>query len=308
MIVAISLNPALDVTYRLDSPLEIGGTNRVSNVAIRPGGKALNVARVLQHLHHSVRVVAPLGGPTGDLIRHEAAGHGLDGAWVEVASETRRTVVSWEAGSGVATTLSEPGSLLTTSEWYEISAAVQRLLPADMLVISGSVAPGLPDDAIAQLVGFGRSSGTRVVVDTSSPTLATVIEAGATIVKPNRGELVALLGRAVGGTSNDLVIAAEELRAGRGIAVVVSDGPSGLIAVTPTGRWRARPPLIHGANATGAGDACVAGLVAATLAGDGWPQVVRFAAALGAAAARQPVAGEVGDYQDLYTATHVEEL
>jgi len=308
MIVAVSLNPALDVTYRLDSPLEIGGTNRVADVAIRPGGKALNVARVLQQLDCAVRVVAPLGGQAGDSLSREAARHGIDGAWVAVAGQTRRTVVVWETASGVATTLSEPGPLLTTAEWCDIASAVQRLMPADALVISGSVSPGLPADAIAQLVGIGRSSATPVVVDTSSGALSAAIDAGAGIVKPNRDELSALLGRAVGGTTNDIVRAADELRAGRGVAVVASDGPSGLIALTPNGRWRARPPLIHGANATGAGDACVAGLVAATLDGEGWPKVVRLAAALGAAAARQPVAGEVGDYHDLYTATHVEEL
>lgn len=308
MIVAVSLNPALDVTYRLESPLVIGGTNRVGDVASRPGGKALNVARVLQQLGHSVRVVAPVGGQAGDSLRREAARHGVDGAWVDVAGETRRTVVTWESGSGVATTLNEPGSPLTTNEWNDIAAAVERLMPADALVISGSVAPGLPGDAILQLVGIGRSSATPVVVDTSSQALSAAIDAGAAIVKPNREELAALLGRAVGGTTNDLVTAAEELRDGRDVAVVASDGPSGLIAVTPHGRWRSRPPLIHGANATGAGDACVAGLVAATLDGDSWPKVVRLAAALGAAAARQPVAGEIGDYHDLYTATHVEEL
>lgn len=308
MIVAVSLNPALDITYRLDTPLDVGGTNRVAEVTVRPGGKALNVARVLGELNRSVRVVAPAGGTTGTSMRREAVSCGIDGVWVPVAGQTRRTVVTWDRASGVATSLNEPGPEISGSEWNGLLGAVGRLMPADALVVSGSVSPGLPVDAVAQIVQIGNAAAIPVVVDTSSPTLLAAIDAGATIVKPNRDEIAGVLGRDVGATSADVVAAAEELRAGGRVCVVASDGPNGLVAVTPNGRWRAEPPRLGGVNATGAGDACVAGLVAAMLDGDDWPGVLRLSAALGAAAARRPVAGEVGDYGDLYAATHVEEL
>ena len=82
-------------------------------------------------------MVAPVGGHAGDEFRREATRYRLDGEWVAVAGETRRTVVTWDPGGGVATTLSEPGSLLSGNEWHEIAAAVERLWPADALVIAG---------------------------------------------------------------------------------------------------------------------------------------------------------------------------
>ena len=308
MIVCVSLNPALDVTYRLDAPLELGGTNRVADVAMRPGGKSVNVARVLGQLGQAARVVAPLGGPTGERLRCEAERFGVDGVWVDVLAETRRTVVAWEAGSGVATTLSEHGASLTTDDWRAIVTAVESVLPAAAVVVSGSVPVGLPDDAIAQITDLARRSGARVVVDTSSPTIGAAIEAGASIVKPNRDELVALLGRPIGQRVGDLADAAAELRAGRDVAVIASDGMRGLVAVTPDAARRAQPPAITGGNGTGAGDACVAGLVAAIVDDAPWRDVLRRGAAVGAAAAREPVAGEVGDFDGLYAATLVEEL
>ena len=311
MIVCVSLNPALDVTYRLDAPLELGGTNRVADVALRPGGKGINVARVLGHVGKHARVVAPLGGATGERVRGEADRLGVDGAWVDVAAETRRTVVAWEVGSGVATTLSENGAPLTAGDWRGIVAAVEELLPADAVVVSGSVPAGLPPDAIAQITHLASASGALVVVDTASPTLGAAIDAGASIVKPNRDELSSLLARSIGRSVRDLADAAHEFRAGRDVAVVASDGMCGLVAVTASGAWHAQPPAISTGNATGAGDACVAGLVAATLDHAPWPSVIRRGAAFGAAAAREPVAGEVGDLADLdgvESATLVEEL
>lgn len=309
MIVAVALNPALDLTYRLDGPLVSGTTHRVAAVEKRPGGKALNVARVLQRLGAGARIVAPLGGRTGEEIAAAVDGLSLDATWVPIAGETRRTVVAWDPSTGTATTLSEPGPLVSAAEWQAIVSAVTDLLPAETLVVAGSSARGIPDRGIGELAAIGRRSGTPVIVDTSTPAaLHAAIDAAATLVKPNRDELTELVGHALDDSIESLAEAADELRAGREVAVVASDGPRGLVAVTSAGRWRARPPRIAGANATGAGDACVAGLATGLAGGTSWPERLRLAAALGAAAARQPVAGEIGSWDDLYARTAVEEL
>jgi tagatose 6-phosphate kinase len=308
VIVAVALNPALDVTYRMVGPLAFGATNRVASVEQRPGGKALNVARVLGQLGHPARVVAALGGMTGDVVADLAKRLGIDGAWVTVSGETRRTVLAWDEVSGVATSLNEPGAPLSPGEWRSIVATVGELLPADAVVVSGSTAPGIPGNGIAELAALARRSGSPTIFDTSAAALQAAIDARATVVKPNRDELVEILERPIGNSLESVADAATELRAGRDVAVVASDGERGLVAVTAAGRWRAKAPAIARANATGAGDACVAGIAAGLAAGAPWAQRLRLAAALGAAAARQHVAGEVGDYEDVYNATTVEEL
>ncbi|MFC4057803.1 1-phosphofructokinase family hexose kinase [Planomonospora corallina] len=86
---------------------------------------------------------------------------------------------------------------------------------------------------------------------------------------------------------------AEELRRAGAGAVVVSLGAGGLLAATAEGSWRAAMPYRVEGNPTGAGDALVAGLALGLVEGTPWPERLRLAAALGAAAVAVPVAGDV---------------
>ena len=74
--------------------------------------------------------------------------------------------------------------------------------------------------------------------------------------------------------------------------MVASLGPRGLLAVWPGAALLAVAPGQRG-NPVGAGDAAVAALVDGELAGRPWPARLRRAAAMSAAAVRQPAAGEV---------------
>src|SRR5690349_24424393 len=91
MILTVTLNPALDLTYRVDA-LVPHGTHRVSTVAERPGGKGLNVARVLQALGEPVLATGLVGGATGDRVEHLLADEGVRSSFVRIEGETRRTV------------------------------------------------------------------------------------------------------------------------------------------------------------------------------------------------------------------------
>ncbi|MHC3394874.1 PfkB family carbohydrate kinase, partial [Streptomyces lavendulocolor] len=58
----------LDITYKVDA-LTPHASHRVTDVAERPGGKGVNVARVLAALGHDPVVTGFAGGPTGDVLR-----------------------------------------------------------------------------------------------------------------------------------------------------------------------------------------------------------------------------------------------
>ena len=47
MIVTLTPNPSLDRTVTLPGPLLRGAVNRLDSVTVEPGGKGVNVARVL---------------------------------------------------------------------------------------------------------------------------------------------------------------------------------------------------------------------------------------------------------------------
>lgn len=292
MILTVTLNAALDITYRVDA-LVVHGTNRTGEVYQRAGGKGINVARVLHALGHDVVVTGLAGGGTGDDIRRDLATAGLRDELIGIAGESRRTVTIVDRSD--ATVLNEPGPVIAAEEWrHFVTRFRSRATDADAVVLSGSVPPGLPADAYAQL---GRAAGERpVLLDAAGPALLAGLAAGPAIVKPNRVELAEL-----GATP-------ESLRQQGAGAVVVSCGAEGLLAVTGEGRWRARPGEVVAGNPTGAGDAVVAALAAGMARS--WPDRLRDAVALSAATVLAPVAGafDRAAFERMRSAVEIEEI
>lgn len=287
MIVTVTPNPALDITYDLPT-LRPHTSHRVRAVHEQAGGKGVNVARVLHALGCRTTAVLPLGGPTGEAVRADLDRSGLAHLAVPLGAgaPTRRTVAVVDAAD--ATVLNEPGPELSAERWTALCAGVGSLLPgARALVLSGSLPPGLPAGAYGDLVRLAHDAGVPVVLDADGPALTGALAAAPTVVKPNAAELRHATGLA------DPLDAARAL-AGRGArAVVASLGPDGLLVATPDGTWWARlpPEVVVRGNPTGAGDAVVAALAVALADRTPWPRALPHAVALSAAAVQAPYAG-----------------
>jgi tagatose 6-phosphate kinase len=181
---------------------------------------------------------------------------------------------------------------VTPAEWRSFAGAFADLLDGvAVVVLAGSLPPGVPADAYGQLTHLARGRGVRVVLDADGPALAEGLRAGPDVVKPNREELAGATGHAVTSSTGALT-AARRLRAQADTAVVATLGADGLIASTVEGDWRAVAGVVTG-NPTGAGDACAAALAEGLLAGRAWPDRLARAAAVAAAAVAAPVAGTV---------------
>ncbi|MET9384594.1 1-phosphofructokinase family hexose kinase [Streptomyces sp. NPDC002928] len=296
MILTVTLNTALDITYRVRS-LRPHASHRVSEVLERPGGKGLNVARVLAALGHPVTVTGFAGGATGRAVQERLTGTpGVADALLPVTGTTRRTIAVVDERTGDTTQLNEPGPAITPAEWSAFQEAYEDLLAgADAVALCGSLPPGVPVGAYAGLVRAARAAGVPVLLDTNGEPLRRGIAARPDIVKPNTDELAELTG------SHEPFGATEDARRRGARAVVASLGPKGLLATTPEGRWRATPPAhVHG-NPTGAGDSAVAGLLSGLVENLPWPDRLARAVALSAATVLAPVAGEFDPeaYQEL---------
>jgi len=295
MITVLTPNPAVDITYTL-AHVTIGEVHRVHDVALRAGGKGLNVARVLAALGEAVTVGGFLGSGAGRQLGELLDGTGLTQAWVEVGAEARRTVTV--VHDGVATAFNEAGQPVGASAWERLAAQVgESAGPGDVVVVSGSMPPGTEPDQLAAVVAAARAGGARTVVDTSGPLLHAAARAGADVLKPNAEELTGATG------ASDLRAGAGELLAAGAGAVVVSRGEDGMLLVLPGApqprTWAARPAEQLAGNPTGAGDAAVAALTRALSAApdrplaDVLPAALPDAVALSGAAVLRPVAGEV---------------
>ena len=313
MILTVTLNPALDVTYQVPA-LHPGTTHRVSASHEWPGGKGVNVARVLHELGEPVVATGLVGGHDGASVRTLLGD--LRHSFVDIDGRTRRTTVVADGAS--ATGFWEPGPQVSPAEWQRFVAHYSALLRASRVaVLSGSLPPGLPVDAYAALISLARAAGVPVLLDTSGEPLSVGIAAGPDIVKPNAHELAVASGMPVGFfgaggaelTETEALAAAEALRSGTGTAVVASLGPHGLVASTAEGRWTARPQAALAGNPTGAGDALVAALARGLAYRLPWPQRLADGVGLSGAAVVAPVAGTVSlaDYQRLRRSALVRE-
>ncbi|MEU5235809.1 1-phosphofructokinase family hexose kinase [Streptomyces lydicus] len=297
MILTVTLNAALDITYRLPR-LRPHGTNRVTEVSERPGGKGLNVARVLASLGHRTVATGFAGGGTGEALRALLADTGVTDALVPVGGASRRTVAVVDEAGGDTTQLNEPGPTVSPAEWDAFLGTYRELLDgARAVALCGSLPPGVPVDVYARLTRAARTAGVPVLLDTSGEPLRRGLAARPDLAKPNADELAALTG------STEPLRAARDARRRGAHAVAASLGPDGMLAVTADGVWQAAPPQRIAGNPTGAGDSAVAGLLSGLVEDLPWPDRLSRAVALSAATVRAPAAGEfdVATYEELLT-------
>ncbi|MCX3061604.1 1-phosphofructokinase family hexose kinase [Streptomyces beihaiensis] len=305
MILTVTLNTALDITYRVPR-LRPHASHRVTEVTERPGGKGLNVARVLAALGHEATVTGFVGGGTGRALRDRlAAVDGVSDALVPVSGPTRRTVAVVDESTGDTTQLNEPGPHVSPAEWAAFQEAYAGLLgSASAVALCGSLPPGVPVGAYATLVRAARAASVPVLLDTSGEPLRRGVAARPDLVKPNAGELAELTG------SHEPLQAVRDTRRRGAHAVVASLGARGLYALTPDGEWRAPAPDRLAGNPTGAGDSAVAGLLSGLLDGEDWPRRLARAVALSAATVVAPAAGEfdAGTYEKLLARVSVDRV
>ncbi|MEE4546800.1 1-phosphofructokinase family hexose kinase [Streptomyces sp. V4-01] len=292
MIITVTLNAALDVTYRVPS-LRPHATHRVVDTIERPGGKGLNVARVLAALGHRTAVTGFAGGPAGGELRRLLAAVPradlLTDALVPIAGATRRTVGVVDIAGGDTTMFNEPGPTVGPAEWASFLDVYRGLLTsgdARGVALCGSLPPGLPVGAYAELVREARTAGVYVLLDTSGEPLRRGLAARPDLIKPNAEELTWLTG------FSDPARAARDARRRGARAVAASLGAQGILALDETGGWQAAPPGSLSGNPTGAGDSAVAGLLSGLAEGLPWPERLARAVALSAATVVAPAAGE----------------
>jgi tagatose 6-phosphate kinase len=286
MIGTVTLNLALDVTYEVDE-LVVGGSHRVGAIRQRAGGKGVNVARVASTLGHQVLVLGFVGGVTGEVVAEELFDAGLTALLTPIAGETRRTVAIVNGADGDATIFNETGPSVSADEWRAFNDRMPwgRL---GVLACSGSLPPGLPSDAYAELAVRARHHDVLTVIDAGGDALTAAAKAGA-VVRSNASELRDALG------DTTVEEGARQLVELGATAAVITDGSRGMVAASHKGVWRAQPVEQVSGNPTGAGDACTA-VVAAAVAESpqpDWSVVLKSAVAASAAAVLTPVAGDI---------------
>jgi 1-phosphofructokinase len=270
MILTVTANPSLDRTYRIDGKIELGEVNRAGSEDVEASGKGVNVSRALHAAGLATTCVLPLGGAEGEQLRRLIAADGLAYRAVEVTGPTRTNTTLADAG-GRTTKVNAPGHALPAAAADALVALVGLLAgDARWVVCSGSLPPGTPPELVGRLVRAARAGGARTAVDASGEALAAAAVAGPDLIAPNADELGRLVGRTLPGHGQALIEAAADaaaaLAASTGTSLLVSLGADGALWVPaghPADRLHGRPPRVEPVNTAGAGDALLAGWLAA---------------------------------------------
>jgi 1-phosphofructokinase len=283
VIVTLTMNPSLDRTIEI-ARLTRGAMTRATATRLDPGGKGVNVSRALAAHGIATCAVVPVGGPEGSQLTTLLKVEGIDVCAVPVTGHTRSNVSLVEP-DGTVTKINEPGGPLDDDDLERIVAATLSVaVGADWVVASGSLPPGAPDAFYGRLGDRLAGMGVRFAVDTSGPALAAALTCLPALVKPNREELAESAGFRID-TLGDVVRAAEAMRSAGAGTVLASLGADGAVLVDRDGVRYGESPVDNGRSAVGAGDAMLAGCLAAGVRGG---DLLVEALSWGAAAVRFP--------------------
>ena len=176
-----------------------------------------------------------------------------------------------DTGRGETTDLNMPGPDLNPAAAADLLDQVLQRLDllieqARWVVLSGSLSPGMPEETYATLTRRIQAGGAAVALDTSGAPLRAALAAGPRLIKPNRHELAELVGEPLD-TLAALVAAGRALLNGSHPPewVVISLGDDGALFLSREQALHAHPAPVAVTSTVGAGDAMVAGLVAARL-------------------------------------------
>ncbi|WP_249978133.1 1-phosphofructokinase [Vreelandella olivaria] len=310
-IVCITLNPALDLAFNLET-LTLGQVNRPTSAQLEAAGKGVNVARVLASLGHEVTVSGFLGQDNDGPFSLAFPRYGVEDAFVRVPGNTRINAKLAEQ-SGRVTDINGPGMPIETAHLDTLSTTLNRLFqrdkPPQAVVVAGSLPPGIDQYAFGKLLDTLKRHDAPLWVDTSGPALLTAITAQPTAVKPNETELADWAGSPLE-TAMQRQAAAQRLHASGIEHALVSAGAAGVLWVSRHGVWQSTPPRVTATNTVCAGDTFVAGMLHGLLSNLTPPDTLRFATALSAEAVRHIGVGtpHADDFDLLQQQTRVRRL
>jgi len=283
MIYTVTLNPALDKTVEIEA-FAVDTVNRITAMRTDPGGKGINVSKVIRELGGKSVATGILGGDTGRSILSALEVMGLETFFHFVEGETRTNLKVVDPVNHTNTDINEPGVVVSKEILDELlQELLTKLGGEDLVVLSGSLPKGAPRDTYYTWGKACQEAGAKVILDADGDLLAEGLKASPYLIKPNNFELSRLMGRTME-EPRELEQAARELMAKYGIAkVIVSMGGAGALYVTEGETLYAEGLKVPVGSTVGAGDSVVAALAYAEEQNMSLEDAVRLSTATGAA-------------------------
>ncbi|MFT9212865.1 1-phosphofructokinase [Liquorilactobacillus ghanensis] len=280
MIYTVTVNPSIDYIVQLPE-LTLGEVNRMSYDTKLPGGKGINVSRILKELGHKNVALGFVGGFTGEFVEKTLKEKALTTNFTHVAADTRINV---KIKAQNETEINGQGPQLTDTEIAEFKQQFDHLTAEDVVILSGSLVPSLTTDFYFELIKIIREHGAEFVIDTTGESLLRTLKEHPLVVKPNHHELAELFNVKLDSLA-DIVKYGRKLLVMGARHVLISMAGDGGLLITPDEVYFSPAPKGKVINSVGAGDSMIGGFVGTFAATHDPVESFRYGLACGSATA-----------------------
>jgi 6-phosphofructokinase 2 len=287
MIATVTMNPSLDKTV-IVKRLILDEANRWLSLRRDPGGKGINVSRVLHELGCDTVAYGFNGGVEGEILAQLLRQQGVPFDFTTIEGEIRSNLIITATETRSQTRIDAPGPRVSGTELDNFVNKFRNIkLKPEFFIFAGSVPPGVPPTIYSSLIYLAKEDGVKTVLDCDGDWLKDGIKAVPNVIKPNVHEAQELLGRKLNDEAS-IVGAVEELLS-MGIEVVmISRGKEGVIVSDGKTMLKVTSPPVQVSSTVGAGDSAIAGLVLKLSNGESLEEAARLAVAAGTATALTP--------------------
>jgi 1-phosphofructokinase len=256
MIYTITLNPSIDYIVRVKQ-FNHGELNKMDGDAKFPGGKGINVSRILTELESDTTALGFLGGFTGNFISDWLKNDEIHSDFTSISDDTR---INIKLKSEVETEINGRGPTITLSEANNLLSKLDKVNKKDTVILSGSKPPSLPENFYEKMVKKIRETNAEFVIDTTGKDLEVTLPYKPLLVKPNREELSELFHVHLK-TIKDVIPYGKKLLEMGAKHVIVSMAGDGALLFTNEGVYQGFNPKGKVKNSVGAGDSMIAGFI-----------------------------------------------
>ncbi|MBA3927863.1 1-phosphofructokinase [Listeria rustica] len=256
MIYTVTLNPSIDYIVEVDD-LALGHLNRMKTSIKLPGGKGVNVSRILNQLRVDNCALGFLGGFTGNFIQQWLENEGSTNRFTHIADDTRINV---KLKHGEETEINGTGPTISSAEVVAFFQQFDAMKKGDIVVLSGSIPPSLGSDFYNRIIAKCEAKEIEFMIDTTGTSLLDTLSRGPFLIKPNHHELAELFGVELNGIEDIVIYGKKCLELGAKHVIVSLAGDGALLFVEDK-VYQSNTPIGQVKNSVGAGDSMIGGFI-----------------------------------------------
>jgi 1-phosphofructokinase len=280
MIYTLTLNPSVDYIVEAGE-IHLGSLNRSSNETKLPGGKGINVSRVLRSLGVESKATGFIGGFTGRYVEEFLNSENVQTSFINVEGDTR---INIKLKAGSETEINARGPKISAKAINSLKEQIKQLGKGDYLILAGSIPSSMPDSIYEEIVQICKDTGAEVIVDAEGDLLKKILGHRPFLIKPNHHELGQFFNKEIT-EAHEAIFYGKKLVEAGAKNVIVSLAEKGAVYINENGAYKADVPHGEVKSSVGAGDSMVAGFLAQYLKTGDCKEAFRYSVASGSATA-----------------------